>query len=143
MSEHTVQAKKVLDKLIKRCVRENKRQHTEFKEMDYELLLYQLQQNQFGNIVERLKDIDYANPNLLEKLYRYKEKIEELQDIEENEVVKDFKSGKMDPASEVSRFEKNKSHKKNFGRKNPSDEILANLQQQRNLKSGVEFLRFM
>lgn len=43
MSEHTVQAKKVLDKLIKRCVRENKRQHTEFKEMDYELLLYQLQ----------------------------------------------------------------------------------------------------
>jgi hypothetical protein len=58
-------------------------------------------------------------------------------------VVNDFRSGKIDPSSEVSRFEKVKAGKRNFGRKNPNDEILANLNQQRNLKAGVEFLRFI
>ena len=110
--------------------------------MDYELLLYNLQQNHFENVVERLKDLDYANSGILEQLYRYKEKIEELQEIEINEVIKDYRSGKMDPASEVSRFEKSKKTKKSYGKNDPAQNIIEKLNYQRNLKTGVEFLRF-
>lgn len=49
----------------------------------------------------------------------------------------------MDPASEVSRFEKFKHDKNQNKRKNISDYIIANLIQQRNLRSGVEYLRFI
>ena len=45
--------------------------------MDYASLVYNLQQDAFGDILERLKQLDYANPNVLEKLYRYLEKTEE------------------------------------------------------------------
>jgi hypothetical protein len=36
------------------------------KEVDCDLLMYNLQQNTFEEIIERLKDIEYANPNVLE-----------------------------------------------------------------------------
>jgi hypothetical protein len=39
---------------------------SDFKEVDYEMLMYNLQQNQFQSIIDRLKDVDYANPMLLE-----------------------------------------------------------------------------
>ena len=37
--------KKQLENLIKSCYRENKRMVNDFKVLDYELLLYNLQQN--------------------------------------------------------------------------------------------------
>jgi hypothetical protein len=69
--------------------------------------------------MSRLKEFEYANPNFLEQLYKYKLKIEELEDIEELEVITDFKTGKMDPASEVSQFERARRSKgkKDVGRK--------------------------
>lgn len=78
MSEQAAKNKAVLDKLIRRCFRESRKMDTELKEMDYELLLQNLQQNEFEMIVSRLKEIDYANPHLLEKLYKYKEKTEDM-----------------------------------------------------------------
>lgn len=44
--------------------------------------------------------------------------------MEENEVVKDYRSGKMDPASEVSKFEKFRHNRGMNGRKNISDVII-------------------
>ena len=98
--------------------------------MDYEQLLYNLQQNTFGDILERLKDIEYANPNILEQLYRYKVRSEEIHEIEIGEVIKEFKMGKMDPSSEVSRFERmthTKGHK-GLGNKHLAETIIHRMQ---------------
>ena len=74
----------------------------------------------------------------MNKLYKYKERIEEIQEIEENEVVKDYRSGKMDPASDISRSDRFKKRSKKDG----NESIISNLIQMRNIKAGVEYLRF-
>lgn len=43
MSEKVTKNKKALDKLIKRCFRENKMMESDIKEMDYEMLIQSLQ----------------------------------------------------------------------------------------------------
>jgi len=115
--------------------------------MDYASLVYNLQQDAFGDILERLKQLDYANPNVLEQLYRYLEKTEEQQQMTEEEVIKEFKEGQMDPSSEVAKFEKGGRTKKGGGAmrgnsKRLSEIIIAKMQHQRNAEKGVEFLRF-
>jgi len=47
ITQQTKVTKKNLDGLIKRCYRESKRMSHEIKLLDYELLLYNLQQNEF------------------------------------------------------------------------------------------------
>ena len=138
ITKQTKVAKKTLDGLIKRCYRESKRMTHDIKLLDYELLLYNLQQNQFEEIAGRLKEVEYANPHILEQLYRYKERIEEQEEVEENEVVKDFREGKMDPAAEISKAENLRKKTK----KNPSERIISNMISMRNLRAGVEYLKF-
>lgn len=77
LPKHSKIAKKKLENIIRSCFKENKKLIHDLKEIDYELLLYNLQQNHFSSLLHRLKEVDYANPNILEQLYRYKEKIEE------------------------------------------------------------------
>lgn len=130
--------KRNLDGIIKRCLRENKLLDVDLKDVDYEILLHNLEQNQFDLIASRLKEVDYASPHIIEQLYRYKEKSEEEQEAEESEVVKFYRSGKLDPATGIARFDK---HKKR-GNAQQSDTIISNLINQRNIKAGVEYLRF-
>ncbi len=115
--------------------------------MDYASLIYNLQQDAFGDIMERLRKLDYANPNILEDLYRYLEKNEEQQQIIQEEVIKEFKEGQLDPSSEVARFEKLSKTKKGArsmrgNSKKLSEMIIAKMQHQKNAEKGVEFLRF-
>ena len=138
ITQQTKVTKKNLDGLIKRCYRESKRMSHEIKLLDYELLLYNLQQNEFQDIAGRLKEVEYANPHILEQLYRYKERIEEQEELEENEVVRDFREGKMDPAAEISKVENLRKKTK----RNPNDRIIANMISMRNLRAGVEYLKF-
>ncbi len=58
--------KRNLDSLIKRCLRENKLLDTDLKDVDYEILLHNLEQNQFDLIASRLKEVDYASPHIIE-----------------------------------------------------------------------------
>jgi len=64
----------------------------------------------------------------------------------EEEVIKEFKEGQMDPSSEVAKFEKLSRTKKGGGAmrgnsKKLSELIIAKMQHQRNAEKGVEFLR--
>lgn len=112
----------------------------DMKEVDCDLLMYNLQQNTFEEIIERLKDIEYANPNVLEQLYRYKQNIEEIQELEENEVIKDFRSGKLDPASEINKMKKHRHGTKGTIKNKISDEILSKMHQQKVLEKGIAWL---
>lgn len=47
LTKQTKTAKKTIDNLIKRCYRESRGVTNDLKLIDYELLLYNLQQNQF------------------------------------------------------------------------------------------------
>jgi hypothetical protein len=58
--------KRNLDIIIKRCLRENKLLDTDLKDVDYEILLHNLEQNQFDLIASRLKEVDYASPHIIE-----------------------------------------------------------------------------
>lgn len=71
------------------------------KELDYELLVHNLKQSQFQQVVETLKELEYATPTTIPILYKYKEKVKEEMDDEENEVSKEYRSGRMDPSREV------------------------------------------
>lgn len=112
----------------------------DMKEVDCDLLMYNLQQNTFEEIIERLKDIEYANPNVLEQLYRYKQNIEEIQEVEENEVIKDFRSGKLDPSSEINMMKKHKLGTKGTIKNKISDEIISKMHQQKVLEKGIAWL---
>lgn len=127
VSDETVVNKRKLARLMTRCFRENKQMNHDMKEVDCDLLMYNLQQNTFEEIIERLKDIEYANPNVLEQLYRYKQNIEELQEVEENEVIKDFRSGKLDPASEINKMKKHRLGTKGTIKNKISDEIISKM----------------
>jgi len=75
--------------------------------------------------------LDYANPNVLEQLYRYLEKTEEQQQLTEEDVIKENKEGQMDPSSEVAKFEKLGRTKKGGPRGNSkklSEMIIAKMQ---------------
>jgi hypothetical protein len=52
-------------------------------------------------VVETLKELEYATPTTIPILYKYKEKVKEEMDDEENEVSKEYRSGRMDPSREV------------------------------------------
>ena len=131
---------------MKRCYRENMGMIDELKEMDYTSLVHNLQQDALGEILERLRQLDYANPNVLEQLYRYLEKTEDQQQQTQQEVIKEFKEGQMDPSSEVAKFEKIGRSNRGGGamrgnNKRLSEIIIAKMQLQKNAEKGVEFLR--
>ena len=65
-SEQTMHKKRQLEKIMKQCLKENKQLQNEFKEIDYEMLIYNLQQNQFEQLSNRVKEVEYANPHVLE-----------------------------------------------------------------------------
>lgn len=67
--------------------------------------------------MDTVKELDYANASTIPILFRYKEKVREEMDDEENEVSKEYKSGKMDPSREVAQFEKHRRIKKKVGKK--------------------------
>lgn len=66
---------------------------------------------------ETLKELEYATPSSIPILFQYKERVKEEMEEEENEVSKEYRSGRMDPSSEVAKFEKGRRTKKKVGKK--------------------------
>ena len=64
-----------------------------------------------------IKELEYANPQVIPMLYKYKERVKEEMDEDESEIAKEYKEGKMDPCREVAQFEKVRKIKKLVGKK--------------------------
>jgi hypothetical protein len=50
-----------------------------------------------------------------------------LQEVEESEVIKDFRSGKLDPASEINKMKKHSLGTKGTIKNKISDEIISKM----------------
>jgi len=108
-----------------RCFRENKEMNNDMKEVDCDLLMYNLQQNTFEEIIDRLKDVEYANPNVLKQLYRYKQYTEEILEIEEKKEIEDFREGILDP---INMMKKQRHGRKGTIKNKISDELISKMQ---------------
>jgi hypothetical protein len=125
VSDETVANKKKLARLMARCFRENKEMNNDMKEVDCDLLMYNLQQNTFEEIIDRLKDIEYANPNVLKQLYRYKQYTEEILEIEEKKEIEDFREGILDP---INMMKKQRKGRKGTIKNKISDDLISKMQ---------------
>ncbi|CDW80609.1 UNKNOWN [Stylonychia lemnae] len=137
-SQH--EKKKLLDQIIKSCYKEAQKSDQDMRDLDYELLVHNLKQSQFQQVVETLKELEYATPQTIPVLYKYKEKVKEEMDDEENEVSKEYRSGRMDPSREVAQFEKGRSIKKKVGKKRDIEERFKLIKEQKSIITGINYL---
>ena len=84
--------------------------------------------------------MEYATPTTIPILYKYKEKVKEEMDDEENEVSKEYRSGRMDPSREVAQFEKGRSVKKKIGKKRDIEERFKLIKEQKSIITGINYL---
>ena len=64
-----------------------------------------------------IKELDYAAPESVDKLFKYIEKIRQENEDEVTDVLSEYKKGLSDPAREAARFEKKRYVCKSVGRK--------------------------
>lgn len=61
-------------------------------------------------------------------------------DDEENEVSKEYRSGRMDPSSEVAKFEKGRRIKKKVGKKLEMEIKFKQIKEQKSIVTGINYL---
>eukprot|EP00347_Sterkiella_histriomuscorum_P004349 403360787 len=135
--------RKKLDQIIRSCFKESQLTENDIKEFDYEILVHNLKQNKFQQIVDTLKELEYAAPQSLPVLYSYKERVKEEMDEEENEVSKEYRSGRMDPSSEVAKFEKGRRVKKKVGKKLEMELKFKQIKEQKSIITGINYLSLL
>ena len=70
-----------------------------------------------SELAELLRDIEFADPNLLNVLFDYKMRCQEENEDEEQEIEKEYRSGMMDPSRTAAIVEKEQNIKKMIGLK--------------------------
>ncbi|CDW81238.1 UNKNOWN [Stylonychia lemnae] len=89
--------KKKLLKIMHLCKRVEDQWPKEKNDTDYKLLLEHIKKQEFWNVIDQVKEIDFAEPGVIPLLYQYK-----AADFNDNvklaiEVAQEYKSGKLDP----------------------------------------------
>jgi len=66
--------------------------------------------------------------------------VKEELDEEENEVSKEYRSGKMDPSREAAQFEKHRRVKKKIGKKREFERQMQQIKEQKSIVTGINYL---
>eukprot|EP00347_Sterkiella_histriomuscorum_P013907 403362900 len=89
--------RKKLFKIMHLCKKVETQWPKERNDTEYKQLLEQIKEQEFNNVIDQVRDIDFADPSIIPVLYQYK-----ASDFNDNvrlakEVAIEYKSGKLDP----------------------------------------------
>jgi hypothetical protein len=77
-----------------------------FDKIDNDLEEASYRHDKFTEMISQLKELELSEPKMLEKLFKYQAHQNRELEKEANDVMKEYKSGVMDPSREAAKFER-------------------------------------